>query len=31
MYKDKPEGLFKYGYVEDLKSINAQNLYEYYK
>ena len=31
MYRDKPEGLYKYGYVEDLKSINAQNLYEYYK
>ena len=31
MYKDKPEGLYKYGYVEDLESINAQNLYEYYK
>ena len=31
MYKDKPEGLYKYGYVEDLEKINAQNLYEYYK
>ena len=31
MYKDKPEGLYKYGYVEDLESINSQNLYEYYK
>ena len=31
MYKDKPEGLYKYGYVEDLESINSQNLYEYYQ
>ena len=31
MYKDKPAGLYKYGYVEDLDGINAKNLYEYYK
>ena len=31
MYKDKPQGLYKYGYVEDLEIINSQNLYEYYK
>lgn len=31
MYKEKPAGLYKYGYVEDLENINAQNLYEYYK
>lgn len=31
MYKDKPEGLYKFGFVEDLESINAKNLYEYYK
>ena len=31
MYKDKPFGLYKYGYAEDLDKINAQNLYEYYK
>ena len=31
MYKYKPEGLYKYGYVEDLESINSQNLYEYYQ
>lgn len=31
MYKDEPEGLYKYGYAEDLENINAQNLYEYYK
>ena len=31
MYKNKPYGLYKYGYIEDLEQINAQNLYEYYK
>ena len=31
MYKDSPEGLYKFGYVEDLDRINAENLYEYYK
>lgn len=31
MYKDKPFGLFEYGYIEDIESINAENLYEYYK
>ncbi len=31
IYIDQPYGLFKYGYTEDLKNINAQNLYEYYK
>ena len=31
MYKDKAEGLYKYGYVEDLESINAHNLYEYFR
>ena len=31
MYKDKPYGLYKYGYIEDLDSITPQNLYEYYK
>ena len=30
MYKDKPFGLYKYGYIEDLEKINASNLYEYY-
>ena len=30
MYKDRPEGLYKYGYVEDLEKINANNLYDYY-
>ena len=31
MYKDKPFGLFKYGYIEDLERINYKKLYEYYK
>ena len=31
MFKDKAEGLYKYGYVEDLENINEKNLYEYYK
>lgn len=31
MYKDKPFGLFKFGYKEDLDSIDGKNLYEYYK
>lgn len=31
MYKDKPYGLYKFGYVEDLNNITPQNLYEYYK
>lgn len=30
MYKNKPYGLYKYGYVEDLKNINAQDLYKTY-
>lgn len=31
MYKEETYGLYKYGYVDDLKNINAQNLYEQYK
>ena len=31
MYKDKPYGLYKYGYIEDLEKINEKNLYDYYK
>ncbi len=31
MYKDKPFGLFKFGYKEDLEQINAVDLYNYYK
>lgn len=30
MYKDEPYGLYKYGYIEDLENINAENLYEHY-
>lgn len=30
MYKNEPYGLYKYGYIEDLKNINEKNLYEYY-
>ena len=31
MYKNQPYGLYKYGYIEDMKNINENNLYEYYK
>lgn len=31
MYKGQPYGLYKYGYVEDMKNINEKNLYEYYQ
>jgi len=31
MYKDKPFGLYKYGYIEDIEGLNSVNLYEYYK
>ena len=31
MYKDEPYGLYKFGYVEDLKEINGKNLYQYYQ
>ena len=31
MYKDKPFGLYKFGYVEDLDDINSNELYSYYK
>jgi predicted Zn-dependent peptidase len=30
MYKNKPYGLYKYGYVEDLNNINSENLYNQY-
>ena len=30
MYKGKPYGLYKYGYVEDLEKIDSKNLYEAY-
>lgn len=31
MYKDKPFGIYKYGYIEDLDTIDEKNIYEYYK
>lgn len=31
MYKDMPFGLFKFGYVADLRDINEKNLYNYYE
>lgn len=31
MFKDKPYGLYKYGYVEDLENITPESLYKYYK
>lgn len=31
MYKDQPFGLYKYGYIEDMKNIDEENLYEYYQ
>lgn len=30
MYQGKPYGLYKYGYIEDLETISAKNLYKYY-
>lgn len=30
MYKDKPYGLYKYGYIEDLEKISSKDLYKYY-
>ena len=31
MHKDEPFGLYRYGYLEDLESIDAANLYEAYQ
>ncbi len=31
MYQDKPYGLYKYGYIEDLENITKQELYDQYK
>ena len=31
MYKGKPYGLYRFGYIEDLEKINSANLYDYYK
>lgn len=30
MYKGKPYGLYKYGYIEDLENITAKELYNHY-
>lgn len=30
MYKGKPYGLYKYGYIEDVKDIDEENLYKQY-
>lgn len=30
MYKGKPYGLYKYGYIEDIKDIDEENLYKQY-
>lgn len=31
MFKNEAYGLYKFGYIEDLEQITAENLYEYYK
>lgn len=31
MYKEEVYGLYRFGYVEDLKEIDGKNLYEYYQ
>jgi len=31
MYKDKPYGLYKFGYIEDIEKITSKELYDYYK
>lgn len=31
MYKEKPEGLYKFGYVEDIEKITPESLYAHYK
>lgn len=31
MFKNKPYGLYKFGYVEDLEKITAEQLYKHYK
>lgn len=31
MYPEEPYGIYKYGYIEELEKINANNLYEQYK
>jgi len=31
MYKNKPYGLYRFGYSDELENINPENLYEHYK
>ncbi len=31
IYKEKPYGLYKFGFIEDLDKIDAKQLYDYYK
>lgn len=31
MFKNKPYGLYKFGYIQDLEKITPQELYQYYK
>lgn len=31
IYKDEPFGLYRFGYVEDLKDMDGKNLYQYYQ
>ena len=31
MYKDKPFGLYRFGYIEDLENLDGENLYKYYQ
>lgn len=31
MYKGKPYGLYKYGFIEDIEKINSENLYNCYQ
>ncbi len=31
MFKDEPFGLYKFGYIEDLKELDGKELYKYYK
>ncbi len=31
MYKGKPYGLYKYGYIEDIEKINSKDLYDCYQ
>lgn len=31
MYRDKPYGLYKYGFIEDIEKINSENLYNCYQ